>query len=281
VSRRRYKLVNSSAGIAAAEVNDLSLSVTWANVPDANITESSVTQHAAAIASAAGALLNVVEDTTPQLGGSLDTNNFDINFLDGNLATFGTGNDVSIRWTGSEMRITAGASGHVWAFRDGPAIRFYDAGDTDYGQFQHDGTDFNFTFVNTTEVNFDTLINMADNEVKRAVFEDYGIENNTASSSSGTVTLDITTGNSFETTLTENITTVTISNPSASGTYCEIIWKIVQDTVARTVTFPAAVNWQGGTAPTISTGSGAVDIIVLRTWDGGTSWYGDFGQDYS
>lgn len=33
----------------AAEVNDLSAAVTWANVPDANITESSVTQHSAAI----------------------------------------------------------------------------------------------------------------------------------------------------------------------------------------------------------------------------------------
>lgn len=36
----------------AAEVNDLSAAVTWANVPDANITESSVTQHSAAISTA-------------------------------------------------------------------------------------------------------------------------------------------------------------------------------------------------------------------------------------
>src|SRR5210317_66025 len=35
------------------EVNDLSVSVTWANVPDANITESSVTQHEAALSIAA------------------------------------------------------------------------------------------------------------------------------------------------------------------------------------------------------------------------------------
>lgn len=33
----------------AAETNDLSAAVTWANVPNANITESSVTQHSAAI----------------------------------------------------------------------------------------------------------------------------------------------------------------------------------------------------------------------------------------
>lgn len=34
---------------AGAEINDLSAAVTWTNVPDANITESSVTQHEAAL----------------------------------------------------------------------------------------------------------------------------------------------------------------------------------------------------------------------------------------
>ena len=36
-------------GTGAAELNDLTTAVTWANVPDANITESSVTQHEAAL----------------------------------------------------------------------------------------------------------------------------------------------------------------------------------------------------------------------------------------
>jgi hypothetical protein len=53
-------LLTLSSGVPAwttpsyltAEVNDLSAAVTWANVPDANITESSVTQHADAIAAA-------------------------------------------------------------------------------------------------------------------------------------------------------------------------------------------------------------------------------------
>lgn len=45
-----------------AETNDLSVAVTWANVPDANITESSVTQHSAAIK---GAI--IVSETTTNL----------------------------------------------------------------------------------------------------------------------------------------------------------------------------------------------------------------------
>ncbi|MDA7496154.1 hypothetical protein N8457_00535, partial [bacterium] len=40
---------HGSGGYLTAEINDLSTSVTWANVPDANITESSVTQHSTAL----------------------------------------------------------------------------------------------------------------------------------------------------------------------------------------------------------------------------------------
>ena len=39
----------NDSGYLTAETNDLTASVTWANVPDANITESSVTQHEAAL----------------------------------------------------------------------------------------------------------------------------------------------------------------------------------------------------------------------------------------
>jgi hypothetical protein len=45
------------AAVAAAgvETNDLTSAVTWANVPDANITETSVTQHEAALSIGASA----------------------------------------------------------------------------------------------------------------------------------------------------------------------------------------------------------------------------------
>lgn len=37
--------------------------------------------------------------------------------------------------------------------RDAGALRIYDAGDTDYAAFSHDGTDFNFVGTNTTNWN--------------------------------------------------------------------------------------------------------------------------------
>ena len=67
-----------------SEVNDLSSSVTWVNVPDANITQGSVTQHQAALSITESQIsdlqsyltsetfTSVVQDTTPQLGGTLD-----------------------------------------------------------------------------------------------------------------------------------------------------------------------------------------------------------------
>mgnify|MGYP003122917209 CR=1 FL=1 len=53
-------------GSGGAEVNDLTSAVTWANVPDANITESSVTQHEAA--------LSITESQVSDLGSYITGN---------------------------------------------------------------------------------------------------------------------------------------------------------------------------------------------------------------
>ena len=125
-------------------------------------------------------------------------------------------------------------------------------------------------------------IAMADNAIGRAELTDYSITHNAVSSSSGLITLDLSTGNSFVTTLTENITAVTISNPSPTGKYCQFTWKIIQDSVsARTVAQPAAVLWPGGTAPTISTALGAIDKITYETIDEGTVFLGTFSQAFA
>lgn len=103
-----------------------------------------------------------------------------------------------------------------------------------------------------------------------------GFTPQTDSSSSGTLALDFATGNITRVTLTENVTTVTFAN-AVAGDVLEV-W-ITQDSTARTVAgWPAAVKWiGGGTAPTISTTSGAIDVITLR-YDG-TNYIGSFAQD--
>ena len=48
-----------------------------------------------------GVLKNIVEDSSPQLGGDLDTNGYDINFADTKVAYFGTNNDLRIYHSGT------------------------------------------------------------------------------------------------------------------------------------------------------------------------------------
>lgn len=92
-------------------------------------------------------------------------------------------------------------------------------------------------------------------------------------SSSGTATIDLSTATNFTHILSENVT-YTFSNPAASGKSSSFTLKVTQDSSDRTITWPASVYWAGGTAPTISTGSAAVDYFVFITTDGGTSYYG-------
>ena len=126
-------------------------------------------------------------------------------------------------------------------------------------------------------------INLADNQLIRPNIQDYSLDHTLVSSSSGTITLDLITGNSFATTLTENITTVTISNVPASGLLGQFVWRITQDGAggAYTVTQPSGVTVPGGGGITISTGNNAVDRLIYSTVDGGTTWEVDLSQAYA
>lgn len=95
----------------------------------------------------------------------------------------------------------------------------------------------------------------------------------TPSISSGTLTLDCSAGNVFAVSLNANIATLTFTNVPASGTAFGLTLALTADGTARTVTWGAAVKWPGGTAPTLTSTNGKVDVFVLTTWDGGTTWY--------
>ena len=125
-------------------------------------------------------------------------------------------------------------------------------------------------------------VNFQDNPLIRPMVRDFAVLTQDVSSSGGAATINIENGNSIEITLTENVV-FTISNPTATDDLCQIIVKIIQDDAggAYTVTWPASVLWGGGSAPTMSTGNEAVDIYLLKSWDGGTTWYGDYVQAYA
>jgi len=86
-------------------------------------------------------------------------------------------------------------------------------------------------------------------------------------------TIDLATATNFVHDLTGN-TTYTFSNPATTGNATAFTLKVIQDTTARTITWPASVDWAGGTAPTLTATSGGVDVFVFYTIDGGTTYYG-------
>ena len=92
-------------------------------------------------------------------------------------------------------------------------------------------------------------------------------------SSSNAATINLQDGNVFEHDLTENVT-YTFSNPAASGRSSLFVLKVIQDSSARTITWPASVDWAAATAPTLSAGNNNVDVFVFFTIDGGTTYYG-------
>ena len=95
----------------------------------------------------------------------------------------------------------------------------------------------------------------------------------TVTSSSNAATINLQDGNLFEHDLTENVT-YTFSNPAASGRASSFVLKVIQDSSARTITWPSSVDWPAATAPTLTATNNGVDVFVFFTIDGGTTYYG-------
>jgi len=135
----------------------------------------------------------------------------------------------------------------------------------------------------TAELNYLDITTLGATEAAKAVtadangvvtFDNGKIEESTAiTSSSNAATLNLTDGDNFTHTLTENVT-YTFSNPAASGKVSAFTLKVTQDTTARTITWPSSVDWAAATAPTLTATSGGVDVFVFVTYDGGTNYYG-------
>ena len=113
-------------------------------------------------------------------------------------------------------------------------------------------------------------INMGDNLLTRPLVKDYAMEVYAHGSISTATTIDLENGNVHTATIGGNLT-LTFSNPIASGDATSFVLELTNGG-AYTLTFPASVDWEGGTAPTL-TASG-VDILVFYTRDGGTTWHG-------
>lgn len=127
-------------------------------------------------------------------------------------------------------------------------------------------------------------IDMDDKVLRKSVFKDYAevLEGGATGTNTGSsYTVDLTNGNVFHLILTANCS-FTFSNPPASGTLGQLTLILEQDgTGSRTATWPSAVIWPGGTAPTLTTTAERFDVVHFSTYDGGTTWFGiTVAQDF-
>ena len=86
----------------------------------------------------------------------------------------------------------------------------------------------------------------------------------------GSYAINLSNGNNFRRQF-NGAATITITNPPTSPIAFGFTLVVV-NAGAYAITWPASVDWAGGSAP-ILTGSGT-DVLVFYTYDGGTTYYG-------
>ncbi len=95
--------------------------------------------------------------------------------------------------------------------------------------------------------------------------------------SGATITTDCSQASAFTLTLGINATLANPANLAAGASY---LWKITQDSTGnRTLAYGSAFKWPGGTAPTLSTTAGSIDLISAVS--DGTSVYGVLSKSFS
>ena len=136
--------------------------------------------------------------------------------------------------------------------------------------------------VTTAEINYNDITTLGTSQASKAVtadangvvtFDNGTITESTALGTGASVTINLRDGDNFTHTLSENVE-YTFSNPASSGKVSVFSLKVIQDSSARSITWPSSVDWASATAPTLTTTSGGVDVFIFATYDGGTTYYG-------
>ena len=118
-------------------------------------------------------------------------------------------------------------------------------------------------------INVNTLSPESGNQT---VIEAYGEEVNViGATGGGTQDINLASGNVVTATVNTSANTFTFSNPPASGK-CGSFTLILTNGGSQTVNWPGAVDFAGGTAPTLTTAG--IDVLTFTTVDAGTIWYG-------
>ena len=155
---------------------------------------------------------------------------------------------------------------------DGDVVRYVIEDGTDWeigtGTYTASGTTLSRTVDESS--NSDAALNLSGSAVVYVSATDADFREEAVGTIASS-TLDLSTGNVFSDAPSANVTYV-FSNPPATGTAYGFTLKVTPSATV-TVTWPASVDWAGGTAPD-APASGETDVYAFYTQDGGTTYYG-------
>jgi len=115
-------------------------------------------------------------------------------------------------------------------------------------------------------------INFQDEQAIRPEIKDYAETINVLGDvGGGTDAIDVSAGNVVTATVSTGTQTFTFTNPSATGKACSFTLHLTNGG-SQTVNWPGAVDWAGGSAPSLT--SSGLDVITFTTIDAGTTWLG-------
>jgi hypothetical protein len=175
------------------------------------------------------------------------------------LRTVRTGQVLSTNGSGA-LSFTTAAAGDVV----GPASS------TDNAVVRFDSTTGKLIKNSTVIMDNSGNTSFGDAFVQRATLKDYAVEGSAIGNAGATRTLDLENANFFSATL-DQACDFTFSNPPGSGDFGAFVLELTNGG-AFAITWPAAVDWPGGTAPTLT--AAGVDQLVFTTRDAGTTWLG-------
>jgi hypothetical protein len=114
-------------------------------------------------------------------------------------------------------------------------------------------------------------IAMANNTIVNPSFKGYTEFVSNVTVSTTTTTLDLSTANFFNCTMSSN-TTFTFSNAPAGKMVSFTIIAAQDATGGRTITWPTGTKFSGGASPPQTTTANAIDVWTLLTYNGGSTW---------
>ena len=192
----------------------------------------------------------LVDDTSPQLGGALDTNGNNINFADNDKAQFGAGSDLQIYHDGSNSYIQDTGTGQLIVTTQGSYIALQKNLDETMAQFIPD---------NCVDLYYDNAKKFETTSTGVSVTGTALATTDTDTTNTGSVTLDFGANQNFVLTLTGN---VTLANPSTEQVGQSGFIVFIQDgTGGRTVSLGTDYETAGGAGLTLSSSASTTDIV--------------------